>query len=80
MQIEKIQEIIGSPSNCFLGILRAKRTSVLPARVFDIAAGIGARSWGPIVCVFLGLRGDPLLPMSAVFPVVSRTRGGLLTF
>ena len=52
---------------------------MLPARVFDIAAGIGARSWGPIVSVFLGLRGDPLLPMSAVFQIVSRTRGGLLT-
>ena len=29
-------------SNCFLGIPRAKRTSALPARVFDIAAGSGA--------------------------------------
>ena len=40
-------KILGNPrnSNYFLGIPRAKRTSVLPARAFDIAAGnSGGRS------------------------------------
>ena len=31
--------VVGSPSNYFLGNPVAKRTSVLPARVFDAAAG-----------------------------------------
>ena len=31
------KEILGNPSICFLGNPRAKRATVLPARVFDIA-------------------------------------------
>ena len=37
----KSQEGLGSPSTTFLGNPRAKRATVLPARVFDIAAPTG---------------------------------------
>ena len=37
--MEKSEESLGGPSTTFLGNPRAKRTTVLPARVFDIAAG-----------------------------------------
>ena len=43
VEIRNFLEILGNPSNYFLGIPLAKRTSVLPARVFDIAAG---HRWG----------------------------------